>query len=221
MSKILEWLKTNAQLNDGVNIDDLKPIIEENNPLNQLKTDDQKDAFIKANFLPQFNRAVDSAVKNHDTKFQNEKLPGLLEAERKKTLDEVNKPETAEQIEIRELKQWKEGQVRKNQLDERKRSMRDLATKLEADKVGLTAEIFEPFAIFGEEAEKTATALHAAVSNRFNELLEQEKQKLYGGKAPTGGDQEASANQMKRSDWNQLSNKEKSAFALKGGELID
>ncbi len=52
-----------------------------------------------------FDTRVNDAVQNHDKKFQQEKLPGLLAAERERVQVELNKKETPEAKDLRESKE--------------------------------------------------------------------------------------------------------------------
>lgn len=152
-------------------------------------------------------RAIDSAVstevETHDRKFREEKLPKLLDEERKKIRDEVQKElnpeETPEQKEIRELREWKAESQRREKTEATKATLRAKAKDL-----GFDPERAADFSVYGDDAEsmliKHAEHYKSAVDSRVSDEL---KKRITG--APKGGEQGADVKTMTRAEFDKLS----------------
>lgn len=136
---------------------------------------------------PHFDRAVTSAVKTHDTKFTEEKLPDIIKAEREKLMAELNPEETIEQKLLRETREEMAALKKRDRDNERKAEIRKKSNELDINKVGLSPDFFETFAAFGDDALPTLEAFMSLVSTSFNEALEKELASRLGTTAPKAG----------------------------------
>ena len=145
---LIDWIKSNAR--EGADIAEAERLIQESNPLIGLDSIDDGLNLIKSNDT--LKRAFDSmqskAAASHDEKFNTEKLPNILKAEREKIRAELNPKETPEQKEIRELREWKESQIRES---ETVKMQDDLSSK--APDLGFDAILSRRFAPLGDGAE--------------------------------------------------------------------
>ena len=161
LENVLQWVEKNAK--DGADLGELRgmiPTAEEMARHPEVK--------------PHFDRAVTSAVQTHDTKFRDEKLPGLIQAEREKIMAELNPKETDDQKLLRETRQEITALKQREAISERKTKLRRRANELKTETIGLPAEFFESFAVFGDDAVPTLDAFFERVSTNFSKTLNSE-----------------------------------------------
>ena len=181
MSKILEWIQSNSK--EGANIAEAEELVN-NSTFDGITTKEQAIDFMGKNaaFTSASDFLVQRAVQSNQEKFTTEKLPGLIEAEREKILKEFNPDETPEQKEIRELKEWKQLQVKRDAENDVKATLRSKAVELGYDPLRA-----ERFSVYGENA---MTELEAEAESRANAIqkgIEEGIKSKLAGDPPKGG----------------------------------
>lgn len=178
MATIAEWVKKNTALNEGAKITDLETLVSDLDPLKNLKTDQEKESFIKRNFQSQFDQAVTAAVKTHDEKFTAEKLPGLLKAEGDKVRKEINPDETPEQKRIKDLETRIADSDAKTADNEIKAQLRakakELKSSVDADR----------YSVYGDKALEYLEADITAQNALLEQAKAEAKKEVYGGTPP-------------------------------------
>jgi len=182
--KAVEWVRENVA--EGVDVEEFVKMLPR--PADLIKSD--------PDFKSEFDRQVSYAVDNHDKRFQDEKLPTILEQEREKLRKELNPEETAEQKRIREL----EERIAKADQDARKRELRDSLRKKAAElgvtDIGLQPDDVEPFVAFGDEAPQVLESFLTRTREAFTSNLDAKlKEKFNAGPEPD----EAQAEQENKS----------------------
>lgn len=182
--KAVEWVRANVA--EGVDVEEFVKMLPR--PADLIKSD--------PDFKSEFDRQVSYAVDNHDKRFQDEKLPTILEQEREKLRKELNPEETAEQKRIREL----EERIAKADQDARKRELRDSLRKKAAElgvtDIGLQPDDVEPFVAFGDEAPQVLESFLTRTREAFTSNLDAKlKEKFNAGPEP----EEAQAEQQNKS----------------------
>jgi len=184
MSVILDWVKDNAK--DGANLAEFEDIL-------SGKTIDSIDSKEKALKLfyenklmkAAFDSEISKKVQNHDDRFREEKLPGLLEAERERLRSELNPQETPEQREMRELRSEMAKIKAERDMATLKDKLRARAKDLNYDperaaKLAIIGDFDKANSMMEEQAEYLKTALDTERTKIVNQRL--------GGEAPTGGE---------------------------------
>jgi hypothetical protein len=171
--KAVEWVRANVA--EGVDVEEFVKMLPR--PADLIKSD--------PDFKSEFDRQVSYAVDNHDKRFQDEKLPTILEQEREKLRKELNPEETAEQKRIREL----EERIAKADQESRKRELRDSlrkkATELGVTDIGLQPDDMEPFVAFGDEAPQVLESFLTRTREAFTSNLDAKlKEKFNAGPEP-------------------------------------
>lgn len=210
---LTEWIKANVK--DGVDVTEAEKLVADLNPLKDVKTADDALAFIKRNEV--LVKALDAEtarrVESHDKKYQEEKLPGLLEAEREKIRKELAPEETEEQKRIRALEEENKKMRDDQAKGQRKAKLRELAKES-----GFDPDLAEDFAVYGDDAEKYIEKHKKAAERRLEEQLSEELKKRGAAGHPRGGDVTP---QNKREELIQSYNElEKSNDPNKGAKLI-
>lgn len=171
--KAVEWVRANVA--EGVDVEEFVKMLPR--PADLIKSD--------PDFKSEFDRQVSYAVDNHDKRFQEEKLPAILDAEREKLRKELNPEETAEQKRIREL----EERIAKADSEAKKRELRDSlrkkAAELGVSDIGLQPDDVEPFVAFGEDAPTVLEAFVTRTKEAFTSNLDAKlKERFNAGPEP-------------------------------------
>ena len=129
-----------------------------------------------------FDSEISKKIENHDARFNEEKLPSLLEEAREKLRRDLNPTETPEQKEIRELRDIVMKSKEKEKFSDLETSLRIKAKELSYD-----PDRAARFAILGDKAEDFLSE----EAGYYNKALEKQRQDLVngalGGKPPSGG----------------------------------
>lgn len=137
--------------------------------------------------LPHFDKAVTSAVKNHDLKFQEEKLPGIKQQLRDDLMKELNPEETPQDKMIRELREKVEAADRRDQTNLVKSQLRRKYNELDLSSMGMKVDYAEGFAAFGQEAESMLEANASQMKSIIEAAVNQQLKERLGGKMPKVG----------------------------------
>ncbi|MEA3370799.1 MAG: hypothetical protein U9Q40_05610 [Campylobacterota bacterium] len=199
---IAEWIKANTTLKEGVDIKEVDGLIADLDPLKNLETIDQALSFMDRNDL--FKRALKKnetqAIEKHDKKFMETKFPELMKEEREKIVKELNPEETAQDKEIRELKQWKldtENANKKRILEAENLA----ALKDKAKEIGYDGDIERYSRLSGENAIEYMLADHK-VNTEYKEKL---KKEVYGDNKPPSKSEEENTDYDLDSEMGKLS----------------
>lgn len=208
---LLEWIKANSK--EGANVAEAEQLIQAST-VEGITTKEQAYDFMLKNAA--FKSALDyqtgESIKTHDTKFNTEKLPGILKAEREKLEKELNPDLTPEQKRIAELeKVVNEGKI-KEQENQLKSGLRAKAKEL-----GYPEDEAERLFVYGAEAtaelERKAEFLKTHVSG----AVESKVKELYGGNPPPARSKVKPENVIDRSSFDALSQSERATFITSGG----
>lgn len=216
MGKMLDWVKANVK--EGANIAEFEEM-ETKEAIYSIKDKDAALALLTEKgtvFNAAKDAVVNDAILSHDRKFNEEKLPKLIEAEREKIKNELNPPETETDKELRELKNWKSEQEAKNLRNEQK-----TALEIKAKEIGYPIELAGRFAVYGENAEAELIKDHESRTSYIKQETENEVKRLYGDIKPPKQSNGDPAKQMGRAEFDNLSPTEKGSFVANGGNVID
>lgn len=156
--------------------------------VSEVKDKDGAAAFIKANpqLLSAYDAGITAAVQSHDTKFTAEKMPGLIEAERKKMRDELTKElnpeETPEQKQIREMSET----IDKMTANDTESKLKD-ALRLKAKEIGYDVSMADRFAVYGDKAVDMMEIEKKFLDTTINANIETEIKKRFGDTQPNKG----------------------------------
>jgi len=156
--------------------------------VSEVKDKDGAAAFIKANpqLLSAYDAGITAAVQSHDTKFTAEKMPGLIEAERKKMRDELTKElnpeETPEQKQIREMSET----IDKMTANDTESKLKD-ALRLKAKEIGYDVSMADRFAVYGDKAVDMMEIEKKFLDTTINANIETEIKKRFGDIQPNKG----------------------------------
>jgi hypothetical protein len=183
MEKLLEWVDGNVK--EGVDTAEFKEMLS-GSVLPEFDGTEDALGFIRKH--PKFNSALDqainSAVKTHDEKVNNEKLPKMLDEERKKIreelMKELNPEETPEQKQIRELREQVESMAREKSEVALKDKLRSYAKEIGYPDV--TAA--EKFSVYGENALDALKQEHEFIQQQIKAGIESEIKNRFGDTPP-------------------------------------
>lgn len=163
---------------EDADLGDIEKMIGDLDPLKNLSTTEDAVKFIERNQI--FRKALDSEtskrVDNALRKFQEEKLPGIVE----ERLAEAKSPtETAEQKALREMQAKLKAMEEKEALLTRKESFRAKAKELQLDE-----DIAERLAPFGDNALETLEFLGEKLKGKVSASVEAEIKSRIGDQRP-------------------------------------
>lgn len=214
---IIEWVKKNAVLKEGASIDELKKLEKDLNPLENIKDINQATDFM--NRSPVFKSALDSviskAVASHDEKFQKEKLPEILKAEKEKLAKELNPEETPEQKQLREMREKMEALE-----NERKRDQIKAELLLKSKEIGFSGNV-EKYLVYGDKAIEVMENDFKEVQGIIAKKEEEIRKEYFKGNPPKGGTPNPNLKTMGRAEFDQLSHTERMEFVKNGGVTVD
>jgi len=212
-----EWIKANATLKEGTNLNEFETLVSDLDPLKNIKSKEDALNFIDRNtfFKSGLDSAVSRAVSSHDEKFTSEKLPELIKAQREAWVKEANPTETPEQKKIRELEDWKKESLNK----ETKYQLKDALTK-KANELDYSVDV-ERFVIYGDKALDQLTAEHSERQSYVKTEIERITKEKYGNNTPPSGGGRTGTNTMKRSNFDALSDMDKRDFIKNSGFVTD
>lgn len=184
MGQIADLIKANATFKEGFDIAEVEKLENDLNPLSNLTDVDKALDFIGRNdYLSRANtKAITQAIEKHDKKFNDEKFPELIKAERDKLMKELNPEETPEQKKIRELS---------DKIAEAER--KEKASVLKSELMAKAKELGYPHGIdifmgLGDTALETLEAFHVSNQAYLDKQIEDVKKGLYkGNQTPTKG----------------------------------
>ncbi len=134
---------------------------------------------------------ISRIVEKHDLeyarRFNEEKLPKMLEEERQKIRQELNPEETPEQKRIRELEDRIAKADREREINERRAALRKKATDMGISEIGLSADDFEALAVLGDSADSMLESIVTKTKSAWQESLDGKiKEKFASAPAPEG-----------------------------------
>ena len=213
MSKLLDWIKANSK--EGANIAEAEELVQKGT-FDGITTKEQAIDFIGKNaaFKSAADSLISTAVSNHDEKFKAEKLPALIEEEKKKIQKELNPDETPEQKRIRELEEGIKARDQKDAIADRKSLLRTKAAELKADPLWA-----EKYYIYGDDAEKMMIAEHTDRQKSITDAVEAAKKDIYGNNQPPTGPEIPEDKIIKRDAFDQMSASDRMG-AIKSGKVV-
>jgi hypothetical protein len=172
MDEIKKIAKEDADLSG------IEKLLTDLDPLKNLKTADDALGFIERNqvFKSALDRETTKRVENALSRFQEEKLPTILE---QKLAERANPTETPEQKAVRELQSKLKAMEEKEALLTRKESFRAKAKELELDE-----DIAEKLAYYGDNALETLEFLGQKIKGKVESSVEREIKSRLGDNAP-------------------------------------
>jgi hypothetical protein len=215
MGKLSDWVKANSK--DGADITEFEKLAMDYS-IEGIDSKEKAVDFMKKN--PAFNSGLDyytsEAVKNHDLKFQKEKLPAMLETERQKIKDELNPPETEAEKKLRDMEKTLTEMKQKEIRLETEKTLRSKAKEL-----GYPEDKAERFAVYGENAITMLEDEAKYLGETVNGMLEGEIKKRFGSNVPPQRSGQTPGKQMTRADYDNLSPSEQSTYVTDGGSVVD
>jgi cell fate (sporulation/competence/biofilm development) regulator YmcA (YheA/YmcA/DUF963 family) len=213
---IKEWIKANAR--EGVDIEEGIKLLDDLNPLKNITNIDAASAFIERNpiFKDALNRETTSRIENHDKRFREEKLPGILKEERDRVTQELNPDETPEQKRIREL----EENLQQRDSREAQRAREDSLRTVAAD-LGTFPIQVEQYAAFGDQAEEFLRRDAKLIQETIDTEVSKQLKARYGGNPPPGNNQGNPEKTRTRAQYFALSPQQQSTFVSDGGTVVD
>jgi len=214
MKDLLKLIKANMK--EGADIAEIETLLKGLNPLDGIDSTEKAIEFINKTDI--LNRAKDSiistAVKSHDDKCTDEKLPRLLKAEREKAIKELNPEETAEQKTIREQKERIDALEAKGNMSALKSSLQAKASEL-----GYSGDV-ELFLGLGDQAESYLEKEAKRFKTAIDERVRKDIKELYGDTKPKTSEVDP-AKAMSRADYESLHPIEQANINLSEVTLVD
>lgn len=178
LENIKQYLKDDADLNV------VSEILNDLNPLKNVKTKEDALNFIDRNEV--FKQALKSQVdRRFDIGLQTWKenhLPSLINDEREKIIKELNPEETEDQKRLRAAEQ-------KLKEFESKEKRVELENKLmgKAKEIGFDPVFARSFSMFGDEAESKLNSFNEYVQNYSKSKMNEQLKGVYSNQTPTAG----------------------------------
>lgn len=215
MGKLSDWIKANSK--DGADISEAEALIQAST-VEAIDSKEKALDFMKKN--ESFTKALDfytsEAIRNHDVKFQSDKLPGLIEAEREKIKNELNPPKTEAEKKLAEMEKTLAGMKQKETQHEMEKTLRGKAKEL-----GYPEDRVDRFTAYGENAISMLEEEAGYIKSQVNGMLEAEIKKRYGDTPAPRQSTGDPSKQITRSDYDNLSPNEQSTFVTGGGNVVD
>lgn len=214
MGKLTDWIKKNAK--EGADIAEAEKLVEQysiegidtkEKALNFLKSD--KGVFSKA-----LHSANTEAIKSHDEKFESEKLPGLLKAEREKALAEANPEMTDEQKALKEAND----KIDALTLKDKEREFKSILRK-KGEEFKFSAEESESYSVFGEKAQDVMKTHYEKIQSSIKDGLENVIKERFGNNPPPEKTKVDISKQIDRSTYDSMTPEQKSAHFQNGGTM--
>jgi hypothetical protein len=213
---IIDWIKKNVR--EGVNIAEAEELAKDLDPLKNIITQEDALKFIDRN--PVFKGALDAETSRRVEKHDEKVFPARFEKERAKIREEVEKelnPDmTPEQKKIRELEEWKEGQLKKDQENQLKTELRSKATEIGFDPIKA-----ERYVVYGQEALKFLEDDHKSIDSQVKSQLDKELKGRFKGEPPKAPKQDDPSKIMDRSAFEGMNANQQMEFMKSGGELTE
>ena len=200
MGKLTEWVKLNAK--EGANIAEFEEL-ERVNTFEGITTKEQALDFVKKNaaFTSALDYAVTEAVKSHDEKFNRDKLPGIIKAEREKIESELNPEKTPEQKRIEEL----ERRLAEDEAEKKKAKVAEALVSKAKELNHPDPDAAKRYVAYGDRAEEILRADIEWLQKTVNSSVESEIKKRYGGQKPPQGSTVDPSRSITRRDFDMLS----------------
>ena len=209
---IVEWIKQNATLKEGVDIKEAEKLMADLDPLKNITSKEAALEFIDRNgfFKSALDSAISKAVASHDEKFKAEKLPEILKAETEKIRAELNPEETPEQKRLRELEAKLQQAEKERQINELKSQLR-----AQAKEMGFTMDA-ERYAAYGDKAFDMMKADKEAI----DALIEETKKSFYDGNPKPTKPELDPDKAMTRAEYDALSPLEQQKFIVESKGVV-
>lgn len=219
---IKEWIENNVK--DGVNVAEGMEMIEKD-AISAIKTKEQVLALMDRKsgnpaFIAAGDSVVSTAVQAHDSKFETEKLPGLIQAEREKLMKELNPDETPEQKELRELRE------KVNAQEAERINLKNQDDLLAYGKELYGDQSFDPlrvkkYSVYGDQAKEMLKQDKEANEALVSARVEAMKKELYGNNPPPANNRPAAEKTMQVADFDRLAPADQMKFIEDGGVPVE
>lgn len=219
---IIDWIKANAK--EGANIAEAEGLVKDLDPLKNITEPAQALDFINRNSV--FKSALDSEtslrIENHDKKFTESKLPGLLKIEADKIRAEINPKETPEQKDNRELRERLDAMEKNEANGKRKIELRTIAAEYSKEKgVSYDPLRAEKFVSFGDDAETILKDTIDYTKSYSDKLLEEKMKDYFKGSPPPGKPTGDPDKTILNADFQAKSPEDQMSFIKSGGIVTD
>jgi actin-related protein len=189
MQDLVEWIKANVK--DDADINEATKLIDSYAEVTPERAAElAKDKEVRRIIDAEISRAVE----RHDERFNEEKLPKLLDSEREKIRKELNPEEDPRDKQMREIREEMERMKAEKQTIERREQLRKKAQELGVDEIGLSPDDVDPFVRLGDDGGDYFEAFVNKAKEAWTSTLDKRlKEKFSGGKPeadpePEGGD---------------------------------
>lgn len=215
MGKMADWVKKNVK--DGVDISEFEEM-ESEFSVDGISDKNKALEFIKKNDV--LKKALDlhtnESIKNHDKKFESEKLPEITKKIRSEVENELNPELTEEQKALKEANKRIDAMELKEKQGEIKGNLRKAAKEL-----GFPEDRAERFYIYGENAMSELEAEAEVFNTHVTNKVTAEIKTRYGDTPPPQKQTVDSEKVVDRDAYMQMSPQSQSDFVAKGGSVID
>lgn len=205
MTALETWIKENVK--EGSDINKAVDLMKDLDPLKNIQTKEQAFAFIQRNslFNSAFDAEVNSRVRNHDDRFRDSELPGILKEEREKTIKELNPKETEDQKSNRELRERLDAMETKEKNQILKESLREKAKRIaEEKKVPYDPLRAERLFVYGDKAEDILNEEIDYFKTAIDSELEKKVKGQFTTKTPIYNNGDKGLTQLDMYDLNQI-----------------
>lgn len=171
MGKLSDWVRKNAK--EGADISEAEALIETLSIDGVTSKEKAIDFIIKNDvFKKGLDSYVSKSIENHDNRFKEDKLPGILEAEREKFKSELNPPKDEKDEKLdKVLKEMEAIKAEKAQTDLR------LKLRSKAKELNYPEDQAEALYEFGEKSlsllERNAEQLESLVNSRYESKVKE------------------------------------------------
>jgi hypothetical protein len=189
--ELMEAIKGVAQ--EGADISAIELGLTGLNPLSGVSDKDQAMQLIKDN--PYLNSAYDSGiskgVESYKERFNKEKLPELISAERQKLISEFNPEETEAQKVAREFAEYKQAQETKEHKATLRTELITTFDKIKAVDNGFKAEDLQYFVDMGDKGVEQFVKMNERIGQITKSKIELALKGKYTTEQPQAGEQQS------------------------------
>lgn len=216
MGKLSEWIKKNVK--DGADISEAEKLIEETT-IDNIDSKEKALDFMKKQdgvFTRALHKANQEAIETHIQKYESEKLPEILKAERDKAISEANPELTEDQKKNLELSK----KIEAMELKDKQREFAAILRK-KGKEFNFDDEISERYAVYGENAESVMKSDHERIQNGIKLGIESAIKERYGNNPPPEKKIVDNSKTITRDQYRQMTPQERADVFKDGGKIVD
>jgi len=214
MGELSDWIRSNAK--EGADTSAAEALVEKYT-IENITSKEQAINFMKKTdvFVRGLDSLVSDAVNNHDRRFQEEKLPGIVEAEKARIKLELNPPKTEAEKRLYDAEQ----KIAAMEAKDAEWRLKE-ALSVKAREIGFPVARVGRYSVYGDRAAEEMEADLEWKKEAVKESLEAEIKNRFGGDAPKKQEGDP-AKIMGRAEFDTLDPAQKSEYVKAGGKVTN